>query len=174
MLKDLMQDEWQELEDKLADGTPVYAPRTSSGSSSKKRKRQNQASGSRKNRLSSDSDDESEATDQDDAGDESDKENARPPSPEEREPLTEEIIEETLASIKEEKKMLRLKRRDCDTQIKAIKKQICEVNEERAGLGGQRKSICIKGRNEYSRGAIKNDFSAGIKEYALFFPCDPM
>lgn len=69
-----------------------------------------------------------------------------------------------MASVKEEKKELRLKRREYDAQLKDIKRQIREVEAEKAGLGGQRKSICIKGRNEYSRGAIKNDFSAGIKE----------
>lgn len=166
-----MQDDWQDLQEKLANGTPVYAPRTSLGSPSKKRKRQSRPSGSRKNRQAADSDGESDVADQDDSDDESDKENSQP-SQTDREPLTEEQIEETLASIKEQKKKMRLKRREYDTQIRELKQQMREVENEKKGLGGQRKSICIKGRNEYSRGAIKNDFSAGIKEYARPWFCN--
>lgn len=100
----MLQDTWQELQEKLADGTQVYAPRITSDSPSKKRKRQCNASGSRKNRQSSDSG-ESDVSDLDDSGDEGDKENCQPSQEDhDREPLTQDQIEETLASIKCEMK----------------------------------------------------------------------
>lgn len=130
--------------------------------SSKKRKRQSRPSGSRKNRLSADSDDdENDVIDQLDSGSESDKENSQP---EDRKPVNQDEIDVVMASIKEEKKKMRLKRREYDSSIKGIKGEIQAVNVRKEKLVGDIRHLCIKGRNDYSRGAIQNDFAAGIKE----------
>ncbi|KAH7631152.1 hypothetical protein B0T09DRAFT_305665 [Sordaria sp. MPI-SDFR-AT-0083] len=68
--------------------------------------------------------------------DSSDKENSDPKVGGEKKPLTKEDIESKIYSLRDEKKKAR-----------------AEV-----------KAICIQGRNNYSRTAIKKDFAMGIKE----------
>lgn len=115
-------DAWDELRSKLSEGETVYAPIEKS--SSKKRKRQSKLSTSRKNHASSDVDD------TDDSGsDWSDKENSQPA--EERTPVTEQGIDETLASLKAQKKQIREDKRELDGEIKQIAKQVEECQKER-------------------------------------------
>ncbi|KAI1502359.1 hypothetical protein F5X99DRAFT_379222 [Biscogniauxia marginata] len=150
-------DVWEELQGQISDGKIVYAP----SDNSKKRKRPAKSSRSRRNRVSFDSDDD----DYDDVASDSgacDKENSQPE--EDRRPLNDKKIEETLASIKAQRKQIRGDRRAIDSQIADICKEISNVQSERDAILSELKAMCIKGRNDYSCGAIKQDFAAGIKE----------
>jgi cell division protein FtsB len=159
------EDEWEDLERKLGDGRTVYAP---TGDSGRKRKRQSKPSGSRKNRLSIDTDSESDDDDSvlsdSDSLSGSDKENGNP-SRKDRVPLTEEEIDEKLTTLKAQKKSLRQNRKEVDAEIVALRQETKEIRAERERIEAEIKSMCIKGRNSYSRAAIKEDFASGIKEY---------
>ncbi|KAI0456489.1 hypothetical protein F5B21DRAFT_467908 [Xylaria acuta] len=147
-------DLWEDLQSQLSSGETVYAPSTNS----KKRKRSTGPSGARKG-LKSDVDaDDWNASD----SDSSDKENSQ--SEQSRKPLTEEEIEEQISSLRAERKMIRGGRRSLDSQIAGIHREIKVIQNEREKTLADAKAICIQGRNEYSRGAIKQDFAMGIKE----------
>ncbi|KAL2258691.1 hypothetical protein VTK26DRAFT_7888 [Humicola hyalothermophila] len=151
-------DTWEALGGDLADGKTVYAPSDNAG---RKRKRHSRPIGSRKNRVSSDLDD-SNLSDSDASGSR-DKENHESRN-ESREPLTEDQIDAKLASLKAEKKELRIKKKDIERQVSAIREEIKKLAEEKDELLAGVKAVCIQGRNEYSRRAIKQDFAMGVKE----------
>ncbi|KAI3323344.1 hypothetical protein HD806DRAFT_496329 [Xylariaceae sp. AK1471] len=147
-------DVWEDLQSQLSGGKTVYAP----SANSKKRKRGGRPSGSRKNLDSSDADDDWDASD----SSSSDKENSQPQ--EDRQPLTEENIEEQISLLRAQRKKIREERRSLDSQIAGLRKDIEKIEIERDNILADLKAICIKGRNDYSRGAIKQDFAMGIKE----------
>ncbi|KAK3319346.1 hypothetical protein B0H66DRAFT_591910 [Apodospora peruviana] len=155
---ELALDQWENLNIKLSEGKTVYPP------SDKKRKRTSTPKGSRKKSKSFDSDDDDDDDFQDveSISDDSDKENSQPN--ENRQPLTQEDIEQILASLKEEKKMPRQNKKLVEQKMTGNRKEMKANNAEKAALHGQVKAVCIKGRNEYSRQAIKHDFAMGIKE----------
>jgi septal ring factor EnvC (AmiA/AmiB activator) len=147
-------DQWEDLQSKLSSGKAVYTPSTNP----KKRKRGGRPSGSRKNLDSSDTDDDGDASD----SGLSDKENSQPQ--EDRQPLTEEMIEEQISLFRAQRKKIREERRVLDSQIAGLRKDIENIETERNNILADLKAVCIKGRNDYSRGAIKQDFAMGIKE----------
>ncbi|AEO60671.1 hypothetical protein MYCTH_2310138 [Thermothelomyces thermophilus ATCC 42464] len=149
-------DKWEALGSKLANGATVYPP----NSPSKKRKRQSGPKGSRKNCCSSDIDSDFSDTD---GSDSSDKENQEARN-EEREPLTSEQVDAKLASLKNEKKEVRAKKKEIEEKIKAFRERIKQLTAEKEVILAEVKAVCIQGRNEYSRKAIKQDFAMGIKE----------
>lgn len=152
-------DDWEDLLGQLTNGQTVYRP-----SGGKKRKRQSGPDGQRKRRGSFNSDSDSDET-QDSDESACDEENSQPSSvTEDRPPLTEDEIEAELAKFKTEKKDLRNRKKTINARIAEVKKQIADVVAEQKWLMSDIKSVCIRGRNEYSRSAIKNDFALGIKE----------
>ncbi|KAK3307526.1 uncharacterized protein B0T15DRAFT_530475 [Chaetomium strumarium] len=150
-------DKWEALGTKLADGETVYGPSTSAP---KKRKWRSKPRGSRKNLASSDFD--SDFSDLE-GSDSSDKENQESPD-EERVPLTADEIDAKLASLKGEKKEVRAKKKQIEEQISAKREDLKALVSEKDDTLAEVKAICIQGRNEYSRKAIKQDFAMGIKE----------
>ncbi|KAL2176798.1 uncharacterized protein P884DRAFT_300219 [Thermothelomyces heterothallicus CBS 202.75] len=149
-------DKWEALGSELANGATVYPP----NSPSKKRKRQSRPKGSRKDRCSSDIDSNFSDTD---GSDSSDKENQEAQN-EEREPLTCDEVDAKLASLKNEKKEVRAKKKEIEEKIKAFRERIKQLTTEKEVILAEVKAVCIQGRNEYSRKAIKQDFAMGIKE----------
>ncbi|KAK3390255.1 hypothetical protein B0H63DRAFT_519487 [Podospora didyma] len=146
-------DMWQTPGDKLAVGETVYAP---SDSPSKKRKRQVKKSGSRRTRAASDSSD-IDVTESD-VSDDSDEEDNQSQN-DSRQPLTEEDVEERLYLSRSEEKTVREKKKELDRLIKSAKESLKAVIAEKESLDSEVKAICIKGRNRYSRRAIKRDFA---------------
>ena len=158
---DESRDQWEELSNKLSAGEVVYAPSANKASGGKKRKRQSLPKGSRKDLVSSDSDDDGFDSD---ASNYSEKENDVPLSNEFRQPLTEDEIDEKLAALKAEKKTFRENRKGVETRLSNIRQEIGKITKAKEALEAEVKTVCIKGRNAYSRGAIKQDFAMGIKE----------
>ncbi|KAI1170844.1 hypothetical protein F4777DRAFT_91817 [Nemania sp. FL0916] len=139
-------DTWEDLQAQSFSGETVYTP----SANSKKRKR-----GS--NSL--------DAFESDGEGvdfDSSDKENSQ--SGQNRKPLTEEDIEERISTLRAQRKRMRGERRSLESQIAELGKKVKNVRDERETVLADIKAICIQGRNEYSRSAIKQDFAMGIKE----------
>jgi hypothetical protein len=83
---------------------------------------------------------------------------------ENRQPLTEGEIEEKLGELKADKKQHRRDKKLVQDKITALREQVKGINDEKETLLAEVKAICIQGRNEYSRKAIKQDFAMGIKE----------
>lgn len=150
-------DQWEDLATKLRDGETVYRP---SMNANKKRKRSPSPGQHRKRRGSVDITSDSDG---DYGSDASDKENSQPEQ-ETRTPLTEDEIEGELIQIKSQRKEFRKSRKTLEENISATKKELNFVVSQEKALLSQVKSVCIKGRNAYSKGGIKNDFAMGIKE----------
>ncbi|KAI1478877.1 Dynamin family-domain-containing protein [Daldinia eschscholtzii] len=158
-------DIWEDLQSQLSSGETVYAP----FEKSRKRKRPSKSLQSRKSRSPYGSDvDSVHGIDDNDDDDEayednsSDKENSQ--SIEKGRPLTEDDIDEKLAYLRAQKREIRDERRGLDAQIADARKQMREAKSERQEILDEIKVRCIQGRNDYARGAIKQDFAMGIKE----------
>lgn len=168
-------DKWEILLQKIEKGEQVYAP--SEDQPTKKRKRSGGARGSRKRRnndpIDSDTGNDSgsgsdSGSDGDDSdaenSDSSDKENSDPKVGQEKIPLTKEEIESKISSLRDEKKQTRVGIKGLEAQEKQTRTLIKEIESEKKNLDSEVKAICIQGRNNYSRTAIKKDFAMGIKE----------
>lgn len=155
-------EKWEDLQSKVERGETAYAPKATI---SKKRKRASPQGARKKRRrdatlddsdveyISSDTDDHEEIAANVEGSDDSS-----------RTPLTGEQIEEKLEELKALKKNARRQRGDLDEKIKDLRKHLAKVEEEEAECDSRQSELCIAGRNEYSRSAIRQDFAAGIKE----------
>ncbi|KAI0200253.1 hypothetical protein F4808DRAFT_470663 [Astrocystis sublimbata] len=133
---ELETEKWEDLQDQHSAGKTVYTPSTNP----KKRARgQGHTSGPEGSRLAGD-------------GDES------------RKPLTDKQIEDKISSLREERKAIRKNRRTIDAQIAELRQESKVARDEREMTTARFKAICIQGRNQYSKGAIQQDFAMGIKE----------
>ncbi|KAL1632351.1 hypothetical protein SLS56_003766 [Neofusicoccum ribis] len=151
---------WEALSDQLADGKTVYEPVKKTN----KRKKTSAKSGPQKKRRTTDSDDDfidddSEAAESS-ASDESETEDEVG----DRQPLSAEEIDAKIQELRSKKKNAKNQREELDKQTKTLNKEIKALNEKIAAIDHEVGSLCIKGRNDYSRGAIQQDFAAGIKE----------
>lgn len=151
-------EQWEALTNKAAAGGTVYPPEPPA----KKRKRQSKPKGSRKNRASADPDGD-DFSDIESGSDDSDKENNND-SEERRGALTEEQIQVKVEALRVERKGLRARRKEVDAAATNLRRQVKEHTREKEELHAEAKFICIQGRNDYSRNAIKHDFAMGIKE----------
>ena len=157
---------WEALKEDLEAGRTVFAPK--SKSETKKRKCRHHDKSSKKKRRTDNSDaeeddftddrsEQSADTDEDDS-DGLDGESERP------DPLTEDQITAKLQELKASKKEARIQRTEVMEKIKNIRQEVEEAKEAENKLNSQMSSLCISGRNQYSKGAIQQDFAAGIKE----------
>lgn len=156
-------DDWDDLATNLSKGKTVFAP---APKTIKKRKRGGQSSGSRKKRFSigrSDSDEDDIDSDSDSLSG-SDKENGDSGDKAAPVLLTEDQIEEKLSQFKTHKKALRMEIREIEDNIKATRSIMHDLTMKKINLESEIKLACIKGRNTYSRRAIKDHFAEGIKE----------
>ena len=149
-------DVWKALKDRIDDGESIFAP----AEKTKKRKQTKKASTSsrKKRRGSADSDDEVEVISSDE--EESEQVEAQPAGP----PLRTQQIDDKLEELKTLKKEARREKSSLYEQIRNIRKEINKIQEQEADLDDQAQALCIAGRNNYSRTAIKQDFAAGIRE----------
>ena len=151
---------WEQLRDKVEDGETVYAPiksqKRKSGSSFKSNKRQK--------RLDYDSEDDFIAPESNSSADELEGSDAEAEIEQPRAPLTEEDIKSRLTDIRDAKKQARQARQELDDKARDLKKRIAEAKSAKKAIEAKIVRACISGRNEYSKGAIQQDFAAGIKE----------
>ena len=143
---------WEELLSKHDDGKTVYAPDVS-----KKRKLSNTVPSPRKRpRRTVDSDDDEETQPSDDT------EEAATEA--EKQPLTQDDIETKLEELKKLKREARRAKNEAKARIGDVGSELKELAKEEADIEAKKSAICIAGRNEYSRGAIQQDFAQGIRE----------
>ena len=150
-------EKWEDLQARLEDGETVYAP---SAFGTRKRKRSPRPADARKRRrrssgVDSDEDDSESVSGDDDA------DSAIAPS---GSPLTAHEVEEKTEELKGLKKDARRERGKFEDKIRELRKQITQIEEDEAELDARQSELCIAGRNEYSRSAIRFDFATGIRE----------
>lgn len=154
---------WELLRDDLEAGKTVYAPRPIT---SKKRKNTNGSSKQRKKqRRSGDesSEDDDHSSYEEDASateGEQDDEKSHPQS----DPLNEEHIISKIAELRTTKKDARKERTEIEEKMTAVRAEIEEASKAEKRIEAEMAALCISGRNAYSKGAIQQDFAAGIKE----------
>lgn len=157
---------WDALREKLEDGESVYPPKPER---SKKRKATSKEKPRKKQRRTRTSDDEdSEDSDFEDKLDEDkDDDGASNPSEDEsqeNEPLTEEQITTKLHGLKATRKDARTQKLEITDKISAMRKEMQEAKKAEERIDSKMAALCIAGRNQYSKGAIQQDFASGIKE----------
>lgn len=145
LIEQLNQDNelWEELQEDLADGKPLYAP----SDIIKKRKREISPS------------DDADAY-QDGTGNGEVVRAAEAPNTS----LTKDDIRRELATIKLQKKEARKKKNNLDKEISAARETSKQVTREESDTRSELRRLCIQRRNEYVKDAIKQDFALGIKE----------
>ena len=156
---------WEKLEESASGGEVVYTPRPQRPKKRKSGSRQSLPKKKRKT-LSSDDDDNYFVVD-DDVIEEEDEESDADPSTQDSQqgdPLTMEQIEEKLLDLKKIKKDGRTQKRELNAKMADLRKELMTVKESEKGITAEMSQLCISGRNQYSRGAIQQDFAAGIKE----------
>lgn len=160
---------WETLKDDLESGQTVYAPLPTLPSP-KKRKRSSEGTekAHKKQRRSSGSDSESDNGDgdyADDASDTSRGDEKDDLSEQVRgEPLTEEQIESKISELKTTKKEGRRQRLQLEEKIKVLRAEMADIENADEEIEAEMSRTCISGRNNYSKGAIQQDFAAGIRE----------
>ena len=156
---------WEKLEESASGGEVVYTPRPQR---SKKRKSGSRQSLPKKKRkaCSSDDDDSDFIVDDDviEGDDEVSDVDSSTQDFEQGDPLTLEQIQERLLDLKKIKKDGRTQKRELNAKIVNLRKKLMTVKESEKGITAEMSQLCIAGRNQYSRGAIQQDFAAGIKE----------
>ena len=157
---------WETLKESVSEGKVTYAP--PSKSADKKRKASSKQASSRKKakKDSSDSedsefketDDEIEISDDDEEGDggSSHSQNS--------EPLTLGEVTAKLQELKNVKKDTRAQKKEITEQMSEIRKELNATKDAESKIESELSAMCISGRNKYSKGAIQQDFAAGIKE----------
>lgn len=147
---------WEELETKVARGNTIYSPL----GSAKKRKRCSHPVQSRKSRNSGSREkhDSSDAEEIPESGEQNEYSDYQP------QPVSREKIEQMIASIKEKKKEIRLRKTDVGRKISELRERAQELEGYKQKTKTRVAALCIKSRNNYSRDRIKKDFAAGMKE----------
>ncbi|MCJ1479498.1 hypothetical protein MMC13_008184 [Lambiella insularis] len=147
---------WECLRDTMEDEKPVYAP-----SKDKKRKKKRNQGSKKKQRRSSDDEDDDDFIDDDvSAGENEDEEEAASQGT----PLTEEHITSKMHELRATKKEASRQRTELDDHMKALRAEVDEAKKAENKIESQISKVCIEGRNAYSKGAIQQDFAAGMKE----------
>lgn len=82
----------------------------------------------------------------------------------EGEPLTSHQIAKQVEHLKAIKKEARRERSKVDGRIRELSESIENLDHEETALDAEQNELCIAGRNEYSRSAIREDFAAGIRD----------
>ncbi|KAF2121280.1 hypothetical protein BDV96DRAFT_640676 [Lophiotrema nucula] len=148
---------WEALQDSFDEGNIVYAPRQN-----KKRKRGKSNGKSQKRRQTDDDSDDESVISVSSASETEDESDAGVEAPRKR--LTADDIKVKIAELKESRKAARRERITINGQVKEAEEEIAKLENSSDGIRAQKSAICISGRNEYSKGAIQQDFAAGVKE----------
>lgn len=154
---------WELLRDDLEAGKTVYAPRpkpskkrkNSNGSSKQRKKQRRSGDGSSEGDDHSNYEEDASATE-----DEQVDEDSHPKG----DPLDEEHITSKIAELRTTKKDARKVRTEIEEKLTAVRVEIEEASKAEKRIEAEMAALCISGRNAYSKGAIQQDFAAGIKE----------
>ena len=157
---------WETLKESVSEGKVTYAP--PSKSTDKKRKASSKQASSRKKarKDSSDSEDSEfkETDDEIEISDDDEEEDSGSSRSQNSEPLTEAKVSAKLQELKNVKKDTRAQKKEITEQMSEIRKELIATKDAESKIESELSAMCISGRNKYSKGAIQQDFAAGIKE----------
>ncbi|CAF9943183.1 MAG: hypothetical protein ALECFALPRED_010769, partial [Alectoria fallacina] len=154
---------WDGLKERLEGGKTVFPPK--SKAAGRKRKGNSSDKARKKQRKTKSSDDESDdVEDSDLSGNSDEDEKGSEDDSGSQEPLTEEQIVAKLQELRATKKEARSQRSEITERINQIRREIDESKKAEEIIESKMSAMCISGRNAYSKGAIQQDFAAGIKE----------
>jgi chromosome segregation ATPase len=141
---------WDKLRDDAEKGKSVYALKEGA----KKRKRSNKSQNQSKKRISGKtSDDDDDSADDAISGEEDDAD------ADTNSPLTMEGIEAKITQLKWTRREARLQRRELDAMMLTLKEELKNLDAAHDAIEAEMNTICISGRNRYSKGAIQQDVS---------------
>ena len=151
---------WDALQDDLESGKTVFQPKPKA--ETKKRKLSSKKISQRKKarRCGSSEDEESEGSTYQDSNSEDDEETGTPSG----KPLTREQITAKLQELKSTKKEARTQKLEITENMTTVRREIEDAKNAEEKIESKLSAMCISGRNQYSKGAIQQDFAAGIKE----------
>ncbi|KAL8835488.1 MAG: hypothetical protein Q9170_003290 [Blastenia crenularia] len=157
---------WETLQESVNDGKTAFAPKAKSASKKRKAGDKDRPSKKKKQKKSSDAGDSDFIDDEVEAGDDShdSDEDQGNDSSEDGEPLTEDQITTKLQELKTTKKDARKQKAEIKEKVEEVRKQLKEMQAAESKINSEMSALCISGRNQYSKGAIQQDFAAGIKE----------
>lgn len=147
---------WETLERSVREGKVAFPPK----SDSKKRKATSNERSSNKKRKTDDEDDFID----DESKESDDQESEAEASDQDPEPLTQEKVTAKLQELRTTKKHAKRQRDEIAEQLQGIRKELKAIEEAESKINSEMSALCIAGRNQYSKGAIQQDFAAGIKE----------
>ena len=154
-------EEWEALKEKLDNGEPLVAPKPKGAKKRNIRGKVQSRKRQCRNFIGDDEDfgesdfEDSNLDEEDDRLIEEDQA---------RETLSEDKVATKLQELRTTRKEARGHKLDITKKIATIRKQIEKTEESEQKLESRLSAMCIAGRNRYSKGAIQQDFAAGIKE----------
>ena len=153
---------WEALKDNLDDGKTVYEPSTEHPN--KKRKKGSKQT-SRKKRKPGESDDSEDADfEGSESSDSAESDFDLPSEHGSRKALSKEQINAKLVELRGTKKAARSQRQDLTEKIRVADETLDKEKEAEERVTAEISALCISGRNEYSKGAIQQDFAEGVRE----------
>ncbi|KAL8789297.1 MAG: hypothetical protein Q9213_001220 [Squamulea squamosa] len=162
---------WEAIETSVTDGKVTYPPKAKP---TKKRKASSKERPTKQKRRKISSDDEEDDDFIDDGSDDNDmktededdshKSEGEDHDSQDQQALTEEQVVAKLQELKATKKDARTKKREINEKVQDIRKELREIEDVESKINSEMSALCISGRNQYSKGAIQQDFAAGIKE----------
>ena len=150
---------WDRLKEELENGKAVYAP-----SEKSTRKRKAVENRRPRKRRCRDASSDSESYDDADSEDDEDEGSQAGSSESEQQALSEDQVAAKISEIRSNKKNARQQKNELDSKIEDLKREIKAARESEQKIEAGIAARCIAGRNNYSKGAIQNDFAAGVKE----------
>ena len=166
-------DVWEVLQESVSKGKITFAPKAKN---TKKRKASSrEISSKHKRRKVAHDDDEdddfiddgSENDDEDNSDEEESHNSDEEPSDlesQDQQPLTEEQVTAKVQELKATKKDARTRKREITERLQDIRQELQRVQDAESKITSEISALCISGCNQYSKGAIQQDFAAGIKE----------
>ncbi|KAL8652063.1 MAG: hypothetical protein Q9226_004426 [Calogaya cf. arnoldii] len=164
---------WETLETSVLDGKETFPPKAKSTRKRKASPKEKPSKQKRRKIVIDDEDDDdfiddgSENDDkstEDEDNDQQSEDDVVDDDSQGKQPLTEEQVKTKLDELKATKKNARTQKREITEEVQDIKKVIKELEASAAKLNCEMSALCISGRNQYSKGAIQQDFAAGIRE----------
>ena len=171
---DELVEQWEELKDLKVDGKAVYPPK--SDLRAKKRKGENLANASRKRQKQSSDDEDSDfiARESDSSSERASEDGVSVDDVERGKELTEGDINLKLQELKVVRKESREKKREIVEEMSSLRSTCKKAEDRQMQISNDISALCILGRNDYSKGAIQQDFAAGMKELDQEIACEEM
>lgn len=158
---------YDELKDRCGAGNEVFAPNEERGEGFSKKRKRGDSKGMRAKktrRSSSDSDFIVSDDEVEEDGDRTDSDNESENVEDKGKPLTMENIDTKIEELRATKKHGREERLKLSRQILEVRSEVNDLEKQIKKLENRIASHCILARNDYSTGAIQNDFASGLEE----------